>query len=93
MDPISLAMALGTSGSGSPISLTGSPVDSAANPNTSFSVNYGAFQVGGKGNEATSTLPTPNSIFDPATGIGDGSNLVMLATAGLILLAIFKMVR
>ena len=69
-----------TAGASSPISipLTGSPVSSGSNaPNTAL---FGAFQVGGAGNQATDSLPTPANLL----GSNPVSSLLSAPTIGLI---------
>lgn len=74
----------GTSGASSPISIplsSGPAVSSAAPVITTM---FGALQVGGKGNSATESIPTPGNIFGGADGgILSPSFLLPIALGGL----------
>lgn len=64
-----------------PISASGGPTVSASNPITS--VNFGAFQVGGKGNSSTADLPTPNQLFSGGGALATSSPWLALAAIGV----------
>ena len=72
-----------TAGASSPISipLSGGPVVSGSNPVTS--VNFGAFQVGGKGNSSSADLPTPSQLFSGSGALATSSPWLALAAIGV----------
>lgn len=81
---------LATGGSGSPINLTGSPVQSGENPVVSQTTLFGVTQYGGDGNKATENLPTPNSLFGQTAGTVSNSTLGLAALAALAIIFVLK---
>lgn len=70
-----------TAGSSSPITLTGSPVQSASNPVVTYNVTTGS--VFG---DTSTSLPTPGSIFGQG-GITNIANSNVMLYAGFALVA------